>query len=82
MQGVVNRRERHAEARDIGLGVQIFRRNVAMPLAKRMQPSLDPLPGRPQPGLASRAAILSRRAEFPGGGGSCIVSETLSLSAQ
>jgi hypothetical protein len=82
MQGVINRRERHSEAGDIGLGVQIFRRNVAMPFGEEDAAQLDPLPGRPQPGLAERAAIVSRRAEFPGGGGSCIVSDTLSLSAQ
>jgi hypothetical protein len=43
MQGVVNRRERHAEARDIGLGVQILRRNVAMPSGEEDAAQLDPL---------------------------------------
>jgi hypothetical protein len=52
MQGVVNGRERHAEARDIGLGVQILRRNVAMPFGEEDAAQVDPLTGRPQPGAA------------------------------
>jgi hypothetical protein len=66
MQGVVNRRERHAETRDIGLGVQIFRRNVAMPFAEENAAQLDALSGRSEPSLVEPCGHIIAKGKVSG----------------